>query len=109
MFFNGNTFAGIGRQIVTLVMAELPTPRLREVVSATVHYIAGVLDREAMIQVVEQMCAAAELAPGTKVRTLRGSSSGVVVRVLEDGKVVWRTDSGTELTALPESLMCDEG
>ena len=83
--------------------------RLREVVSAAAHYIAGVLDREPMIQVVEQICAAAELTPGTRVRTLRGSSSGVVVRALDHGKVVWRTDAGTELTALPESLMRDKG
>jgi hypothetical protein len=104
LFFNGNTFAGIGRQIITLVMADLPTLRLREVVSATAHYIAGVLDREVMIQIVEQMCAAADLVAGTRVRTLRGSSEGVVVRVLDDGRIVWRTNAGTELTALPESL-----
>jgi len=85
-------------------MADLPTLRLREVVSATAHYIAGVLDREVMIQIVEQMCAAADLVAGTRVRTLRGSSEGVVVRVLDDGRIVWRTNAGTELTALPESL-----
>ena len=30
---------------------------------------------------------------------------GTIVRVLPDGRIVWRADSGTELTALPESLV----
>ena len=107
LFFNGNTFADIGRRLLVAVLAELPPGRLREATSAAAHYIAGVLDREAMIQIVEQMCAAAEMVPGVRVRTLRGSATGMVVRVLDDGRVVWRTDAGTELTALPESLMCD--
>ncbi|MBL9178722.1 MAG: hypothetical protein JNM65_11720 [Verrucomicrobiaceae bacterium] len=73
------------------------------------HYIAGVLDREAMIEMVESLCAAAlELAPGTRVRTLRGSSHGTVVRILDDGRIVWRTESGSELIALPEALTTDD-
>jgi hypothetical protein len=39
------------------------------------------------------------------VKTLRGTSHGVVVRMLEDGRIVWRTEAGTELIALPESLI----
>ncbi len=34
--------------------------------------------------------------------------SGTILRVLEDGRVVWRADSGAELTALPESLIREE-
>jgi hypothetical protein len=86
------------------VLADLPTARLREVTSASAHYIAGVLDREVMVQMVESLCAAADLVPGTRVQTLRGTTQGVVMRVLEDGRIVWRTDGGTELTALPETL-----
>jgi hypothetical protein len=78
--------------------------RKREVGSATAHYIAGVLDRQVMVQVVESLCASADLVPGTRVKTLRGSTQGVVLRVLEDGRLVWRTEGGTELTALPETL-----
>jgi hypothetical protein len=105
LFFNGNTFAGIGRQIMTLVMAELPTHRLRIVISSAAHYIAGVLDREAMIQIVERLCASADFVPGMQVKTLRGTSQCVVVCMLEDGRIVWRTEAGTELIALPESLI----
>jgi hypothetical protein len=32
-----------------------------------------------------------------------------VVRVLEDGRIVWRVDgTGTELTALPEALVKED-
>jgi hypothetical protein len=73
--------------------------------SAVAHYIAGVLDREAMVEIVEGLCAAADLKPGDRVKTLRGSTNGVIIRVLEDGRVVWRPDgSASELTATPESL-----
>ncbi len=58
-----------------------------------------------MRKIVGELCAAAELQPGDRVKTLRGSMSGTIVSVLPDGRVVWRTDSGTELTALPESLV----
>lgn len=88
LFFNGNTFA------------DLPTARLREATSATAHYIAGVLDRESMMQMVASLCAVADLVPGVRVKTLRGSTQGMVLRVLDDG----RTDGGTELIALPETL-----
>jgi len=53
---------------------------------------------------VEEMCAAADLFPGSRVKTLRGSTHGVVLRVLEDGRIVFRTESGSELTTLPENL-----
>lgn len=108
LFFNGNTFADIGRRLVAALLAELPPSRLRQATSSIAHYIAGVLDREAMIGVVESLCATiAAFLPGMRVRTLRGSSHGVVVRILDDGRVVWRTDAGTEFIALPETLTTD--
>lgn len=107
MFFNGNTFAAIGRELSFALFSDLPVLRKREVGSATAHYIAGVLDRESMVQIVEQMCAAADLVPGTRVKTLRGSMHGVVVRVLDDGRIVFRTDVSSEFTALPETLALD--
>ena len=73
--------------------------------SAVAHYIAGVLDHQSMAQIVDELSAAADFAPGDRVKTLRGSMRGTIVRRLPDGRVVWRSDSGPELTALPESLM----
>jgi hypothetical protein len=54
---------------------------------------------------VDGLCAAADLQPGDRVKTLRGSMRGKILRVLSDGRVVWKTDSGAELTALPEALI----
>jgi hypothetical protein len=73
--------------------------------SAVAHYIAGVLDHESMAQIVEQLCTATEFQPGDCVKSLRGSMAGTMLRVMPDGRVLWRTDSGAELTALPESLI----
>jgi len=76
--------------------------------SAIAHCIAGVLDRERMVEIVEGLCESAEFKPGDRVKTLRGSTRGVIVRLLEDGRVVWRPEgSASELTALPESLLRD--
>jgi len=109
LFFNGNTFADVGRQLAAALFAELPTTRRREVMSAIAHYIAGVLDREAMISIVESLCESAELKPGDRIKTLRGSTRGIVLRILPDGRVVWRPDgSNSELIALPESLLREE-
>lgn len=109
LFFNGNTFSAIGRQIATVVFAELPFNRLREAISAIAHYIAGVLDREAMIGIVESLCSAASLKPGDRVTSLRGSSHGVITRVLEDGRIAWKSDGGgIEMITLPENLVLEE-
>lgn len=106
LFFNGNTFATIGREASFALFRDLPVGRRREVASAIAHYIAGVLDREEMISIVESLCRSAELKAGDRVKTLRGSTHGKILRVLDDGRVVWRPDaSDSELTALPESLL----
>ncbi len=106
LFFNGNTFAAIGRELGRVLFAELPPVRNREVISAIAHYIAGVLGRDEMIAMVEELCESAELRAGDRVKTLRSSTLGVVKKILPDGRVVWQPDgSGTTLTALPESLL----
>jgi len=82
--------------------------RKREVASAVAHYIAGVLDFESMVQVVDSLCASAELKPGDRVKTFRGTLHGHIVRMLHDGRVAWKPDGGNaELVALPESLILE--
>jgi hypothetical protein len=89
---------------------DLPAGRRREVASAVAHYIAGVLDRESMVGLVEELCESADLQPGDRVKTLRGTTRGVILRVLTDGRVAWRPDgSQSELLALPESLLREKG
>ncbi len=100
LFFNGNTFADIGRQIAAALLADLPTSRRREAASAIAHYIAGVLDRDSMISIVDSLAESADLEPGDHVKTFSGTSRGTILRVL------WRSDnSNTELIALPETLI----
>jgi hypothetical protein len=106
LFFNGNTFADIGRQLAAALFADLQHGRRREVVSVVAHYIAGVLDREIMVEIVESLCESASFQPGDQVKTLRGSAHGVIKRILGDGRVVWQPEgTQSELTALPESLL----
>jgi len=108
-FFNGNTFADIARGLAALIFRELPAVRLKEVTSAVAHYVAGVLDRESMAAIVDGLCRSATLGVGLRVKTLRGSLHGVIVRVLDDGRVVWRpTGEAGELITLPESLRLDD-
>ena len=110
MFFNGNTFAAIGRELTFALLADLPPLRRREAGSAVAHYIAGVLDREAMVEIVDSLCAAAELRPGDRVQTLRGTTHGRVVRLLPDGRLVWRPDgSRSEKVGDRVSILCRNG
>ena len=108
LFFNGNTFAEIGRALTNALLRDLPFHRRKEAASATAHFITGVLDRDFMIRMVNELCEAADFKPGDRVKTLRGSMHGTILHVLEDGRVVWRADSGAELTGLPESLIREE-
>ena len=102
LFFNGNTFADY-------LFAELPHHRRRQATSAIAHYVAGVLDGEAMSAMLTELCAVADFAPGQRVKTLRGSMRGVITRVLEDGRVAVRAEgSASELFCLPESLLPDD-
>jgi len=109
LFFNGNTFATIGRELALAIFSDLPPARKREISSAIAHYIAGVLDLEAMIGVIESLSETADWKPGDRVKTLRGSLHGKILRVLDDGKIVWQPDgTKNELTALPENLARDD-
>src|SRR5213592_4502840 len=106
LFFNGNTFASIGRELSFALFSDLVPGRKREVGSAVAHYIAGVLERENMVDIVEALCQSADFKAGDRVKTLRGSPRGVIVSVLSDGRVAWRPEgSQAELVALPESLL----
>ena len=109
LFFNGNTFADIGRGLAALIFRELPPLRLKALTSAVAHYVAGVLDREAMAGIVDELCRSASLGIGDRVKSMRGSLRGVITRVLEDGRVAVRADgSAAELLCLPESLLPED-
>jgi hypothetical protein len=106
LFFNGNTFAEIGRRLLDVLFADLGRARRREAASLAAHYIAGVLDRDSMTRGIESLCIAADFKPGDRVRTLKGSLRGTVRKVLPDGRIAWQPDTAeAELVALPESLL----
>lgn len=106
LFFNGNTFGEIARRVLDAVFIEFPLGRRREAASLAAHYVAGVMDREPMEEGLISLGELADFQPGDRIKTLRGSTRGVIVRVRADGKIVWRPDrSMAELIALPESVI----
>lgn len=59
-----------------------------------------------MAEIVEGMWFSADLHPGDRVKTLRGSLHGTVVRLHEDGRVTWRPDGGEmDLTCSSDGLL----
>jgi hypothetical protein len=105
LFFKGNTFAEVARRLIDVLFADLPLARRREAASLAAHFVAGVLDGDSMRQGLIALWVQAELKVGARVRTPRGSARGVIIRILDDGRVAWRPDDSTlELLALPESL-----
>ncbi len=95
--------------MTTALLRELSFHRRKEAASAAAHFVTGVLDREAMVNMFEELCATAEFKTGDRVKTLRGSTRGVIVKILDDGRIVWRpAGTKSELIALPESLLREE-
>ena len=73
------------------------------------HFITGVLDESLMISGINSLVLTSAFEPNDKVRTLKGSLRGTIMRVLDDGRVVWKPNgSPAELIALPETLLVDE-
>jgi hypothetical protein len=109
LFYNGNTFAEIGRTLSNALFDDLPFVRRKEVSSAVAHFITGVLDQDSMTAIISSCTRAAQFGAGDRVRTLRGTLRGVIVRVLDDGRLAWRPDGhAADLIALPESLVQEE-
>jgi hypothetical protein len=109
LFFNGNTFAEIGRALATALFSDLPFHRRKEASSAAAHFITGVLEQELMIESIQSLSETAEWKAGDRVKTLRGSLRGKILRVLDNGRIVWQPGGVEgELKALPESLRKDD-
>jgi hypothetical protein len=106
LFFNGNTFGEIARRVIDAIFIEFPQGRRREAASLGAHYVAGVLDRQSMDEGLSALAELADFKPGDRVKTLRGCTRGVVLRVQPDGRIVWQPDgTQSQLVALPESLL----
>jgi hypothetical protein len=106
LFFNGNTFSTIGRELSLALFFDLSHARKAQVSSAVGHYIAGVMDFESMTEILVAVTQKVSFKSGDRVKTFRGSLRGTVVRVLSNDRVVWKSDgSATELIAAADSLL----
>ena len=85
----------------------MPAMRKRQLGSAVAHYIAGVLDKTTMTEIVESLAQSATFQIGDRVKTPKGTLHGVIVQILDDGRVKWRAETGTEFISLPESLVSE--
>jgi hypothetical protein len=62
-----------------------------------------------MISLIESLCATPKFTIGDRVKTMRGSTCGVIVKILGDGRIVWQPKSRrSELIALPENLVRED-
>ncbi len=72
-YFNGNTFAELARRATDALLAEFPLACRREAASLAAHYVAGVLNEEALVLGLQALTEPAELQPGDRVKSLQGS------------------------------------
>src|SRR6185312_7355569 len=84
LFFNGNTFAEIARTLTDAIFAEFSVVRRREAASLAAHYVAGVLDQKSVVSAIVSLAEKADFKSGDRVKTLKGSMRGTIVRVLKD-------------------------
>ncbi len=72
------------------------------------HYVAGVLDRDATVALVEALSRTPTFEVGDRVRTIKGSLRGKVIAVLDGGRTRWRADSGVVFVGTVDSLLRDD-
>jgi hypothetical protein len=105
-FFNESTFSHVSRNLGGRVFASLPVLRRRETVTAIVRYVAGLMERSAMVEIVETMWRPICPEPGDRVRTIRGSLVGTVLGIGLDGRIHWQPDcASVRVMTLPELLL----
>jgi len=106
LFFNGNTFAEVARRGMDALLAEFPLSRRREASSLAAHYVAGTLDWDSLCLGIDSLTEAPDFKVGDRVKTLKGSTHGVIVNLLPDGRVAWKPDgTSSELRAFPDALL----
>jgi hypothetical protein len=104
--FNGNTFAELGRGLSYALFADLAVARKKQIASLVAHFIAGVLDENAMLGGLNDLIALESFQVGDRVGTLRKSVSGTIVKIKDVGSIMWKTDgTGMLWTGTPQSLI----
>lgn len=73
------------------VVIEFPLGRRRDAAFLDAHYVAGVSDGEPMEEGLIALGKLADFQPADRIKTLRGSTHAVLVRVRSDGEIVWHS------------------
>jgi hypothetical protein len=106
LFENAGAFAEVARQVAQDVFRALAAARRKALVAGVADYVAGGLERTVMVELVEGLWNVGAFRPGTRVKTLRGGAEGIVLRLLADGRVLWRPKGlAVDLVAPPEGLL----
>ena len=108
LFFNGNSFAELGRGLSYALFADVPALRKKQIASLVAHFIAGVpdVDETALRTGLEELAQLEAFQVGDKVATLRRTLSGTITQVKADGSIVWRCDqTGVLMTGTAQSLI----
>jgi len=108
LFFNGNTFAELGRGLSHALFADVMAIRKKQLASLVAHFIAGVpeVDKKALQTGLEELSRIEDLSAGDRVTTLKKTLSGTISRINGDGSIVWKCDqTGAFITGSPQSLL----
>ena len=91
LFFNGNTFAELGRGLSYALFADVMAVRKKQLASLVAHFIAGVpeVDETALRTGLEELTRLENFQVGDKVTTLQKTLSGIIIKINEDGSIVW--------------------
>jgi hypothetical protein len=108
LFFNGNTFAELGRGITHALFAEVPTLRRKQIASLVAHFIAGLPDVDEIVlrRGLDDLAQMEQFQIGDQVATLKKTLTGKIVQINDDGTLVWKCDqTGSVITATPQALI----
>jgi len=108
LFFNGNTFAELGRGLTHALFADVATLRRKLIASLAAHYIAGLpdVDETILTKGLQDLARIEQFSVGDTVATLKRTLTGKITRLNDDGTLVWKCDqTGALMTATPQSLI----
>ncbi len=105
LFSNGNTFAAIGSTLVGREISCVSAAKVKIASKAVADYITGILDRDAMLTVIDEISRTWSFSVGDRVQTTGGSLHGVITQILQDGTLEWKPDHlETTMRGTPDSL-----
>jgi hypothetical protein len=82
--------------------------RRKQIASLAAHFVAGLpdVDEKVLKSGLEELAQIDQFQVGDRVATLKKTLTGKIVRLNDDGTVVWKCDqTGSVMTATPQSLI----